>query len=126
MSTQRWAQEILDTALDALAEVEDVTGTLDLAEAASALSAGHLVVCPRPPELEIPTWSELTATWEIILAAGPSDQTVAAWSRLDTALLALIEPLAIETTRPDALLDNQSTSWPALVLTTTSHHTRTR
>lgn len=125
MSTATWARELLATALAALGNTEDVTGTLDLAEAASALSAGQLVVCPRPPALEVPTWHELTATWEIILAAGPSDQTVAAWDRLDAALFALLEPLAVEETRPDAFLDNQSTTWPAMVLTTTSQHTRT-
>lgn len=125
MSTKAWAQELLNYAVTALndAGVPEVVGTLDLAEAASALVAGQLVVCPRPPTLEIPTWHEVAATWELVLIAGPHHHPMTAWERLDEALMPLLEPLAVEGARPDAFLDNQSQSWPALVLTTTSTHT---
>ena len=126
MSTLAWAQDLLEDAADRLAGLPlPVTATPDLTAVPSHLAAGHLVITCLPPRLEVPTWSELEATWEIFLIAGGSD-ALAAWATLDAALFVLLERLAVEEVRPDSFTDLQGKTYPAFVITTTSHHTRSQ
>ena len=124
MTTRTWAADLVAHASAELtaAGVEHAAEP-DVSRAPSALAAGHLVLTVRPPTLEVPSWDEVEATWEIVLIAGPAADAWAAWERLDEALAALLRPLAVESVRPDAFTDTQGASYAAQVLTTTSHHT---
>lgn len=122
--TLTWASELAGLASQALTGLEDVTVTADLTEVPSALAGGHLVVAVRPPSLEVPGWREVIATWEVYLIAGPAEDQLSAWERLDSALFHLLDALDADEVRPDAFTDLQNATYPAFVLTTTSHHTR--
>lgn len=124
MSTHRWASQLVAKAATTLAEVglQGISPTTDVSAAPSALAAGHLVITVRPPTLDLPTWDEILATFEVVLITGPASDPVRAWERLDEALFPLLEPLAVERVAADAFIDSQNTTYPALVLTTTSHH----
>lgn len=97
-------------------------GVTDATRAGDLLNAGEAVVVLNPPTVAYPTWTEVDATWQAWVLAGPATDTDTAWGVLDTLRDALAGPFEIDRAEPNTFTDAQGTAWPALVLTFTSHH----
>lgn len=110
------AQELLDTAQEALDGLNHHV-TLNGATAGSAAQSGAHVVVIGPPSLQFPTWHQIESTFTIWLVAGPDHIT--GWDRLDVMLERLAGPLELESAEPESLADPSSgTDFPAYRCTT--------
>lgn len=77
----------VQAAIDA-AGLEKVTATVDAAHVASG--SRHGVVVVSPPELEFETFGgDADLTWELHVIAGPAENYLAAWERIDQIISAL-------------------------------------
>ncbi len=79
----------LRTFLDSVGETR-VHVTLNTLEVESAARNG--VVLIAPPDLAFGgPWGDVQAEYELYVIAGPSDNLLAAWDRIDTIIQALVE-----------------------------------
>ncbi|MBZ4486278.1 hypothetical protein [Microbacterium sp. cx-55] len=85
---QRLVSELRDV-LDA-ADLSDVIATLDAAEVPSGARHGIVVVAAPKLSFDGP-FSMVGAVYEVHVIAGPSDNYLAAWERIDTIIQALVE-----------------------------------
>lgn len=124
MSTLTAARSIVGEAGIILAGVEEVgplTTTVDTRTIPAKVQGGDLVVVANPPARTFDTWNDETWEWSVWLIAGPANDLERAWARLDAAVDALAVPLEVTRAAPDAFTDQQRATYPAYVLTITSH-----
>lgn len=69
------------------AGISKVTVTLDPIDIPSGSRHGVIVI--SPPDLAFPTFAHTDADYELAVVAGPADNLLAAWRRLDEILDAL-------------------------------------
>lgn len=104
---------------DLIAELS-ATAYLNPTTARNDLDAGRAVVIVKPPRLEYPTFGTTNAEWSVIVAAGPADDYVAAWDRLDEVLDAIAQPLGAESAEPSTYKVSDTKGYPAYVLKITT------
>ncbi|SDH16127.1 hypothetical protein SAMN04515691_2987 [Leifsonia sp. 98AMF] len=108
--------EDVRAALDA-AGLEDVHATLDAGEIPSAARAG--VVCVSAPTITFESWSEPAMAFELNAVAGPADNYLAAWARLDLILNALhAGQLNLKRAEPGGFAQLNGPVLPAYTITT--------
>lgn len=99
-------------------------GMTNALEVQNTLAAGLMAAVVNPPTVTYETWTEAVAEWQLWLIAAHTQATDldTAWDNLDSARDALAEPLGLDTATPDAFVDAQGTTWPALICTFTTDH----
>jgi hypothetical protein len=122
------ASQIVATLEAAIAEAGDtlagVTVTLDSLSIPSGSRAG--VVAVLPPVLDLTTYAQTEATWNVLVCAGPPSNMLAAWGRIDDILAAVLTTdIAFESATPDAYRGQDSVTLPAYMLTLTETLTET-
>lgn len=107
----------LRDALDA-ADLEDVMATTDALLVPSG--ARHGIVVVAAPKLDFSGGFRSVATaWEIHVVAGPVDNYLAAWERIDTIIQSLIDgDLNLSSGEPGGYGTHQGDVLPAYTLTT--------
>ncbi|MDF2826870.1 MAG: hypothetical protein K0R01_153 [Mycobacterium sp.] len=75
-------REVLDAQ-----NLPDVAATIDARDIPSG--ARHGIVVISPPDLEFTTYTQTSADTELSVVAGPADNLLAAWRKLDAILEAL-------------------------------------
>jgi hypothetical protein len=92
--------------------------TLDARTIESA-ARGRGAVLIQPPTLEFETWAATTATWELVVIAGPADNPLAAWAAIDPIIAALeVSALPIKTGTPAEFAPVHGPVLPAYAITT--------
>lgn len=107
----------LRDALDS-SNLEDVTATTDAALIPSG--ARHGIVVVAAPKLDFSAgFGAVAAAWEIHVIAGPADNYLAAWERIDTIIQALIDgDLNLASGEPGGYGSLPGDTLPAYTLTT--------
>ncbi|RWZ52935.1 hypothetical protein ELQ90_03090 [Labedella phragmitis] len=107
----------ITNALEA-AGLEDARATLNALEVPSG--ARHGVVVVSPPTLDFSSsWGDPTASWELHIIAGPPDNYLAAWERIDTIIDALVAGhINLKSAEPGQFQPTQGPALPAYTLTT--------
>lgn len=77
----------LRAALDATDDLGGVHVTLNPLDVPKAADRG--VVCVSPPELDLETFTQTAATWEITVVSGHMQDIDAAWQRADRIINAI-------------------------------------
>jgi hypothetical protein len=96
--------------------------TVNPADIIKAMPGGAVVI--TPPDLAFPTFYRADITWELWAIAGPGNDPLAAWDRLDAIVAALTVPLALDVARSDAFQPlGTLPPLPAYVLTFTESFT---
>ncbi|WP_314148235.1 hypothetical protein [uncultured Leifsonia sp.] len=117
-STLDLARQLVDdvrAALDA-AGLEGVHATLDANEIPSAARNG--VVCVSPPTVTFETWNDPAPAFELNAVAGPADNYLAAWERLDRILRALHSgELNLKRAEPGGFQPSNGSVLPAYTIT---------
>lgn len=105
----------LRTMLDA-AELQKVIVSIDPLDIPSG--ARHGIVVISPPDLTFPTYSQTEAEYELSAIAGPADNVLAAWERLDAIIEALrIGGLSMVTARGDMFAPKNGPALPGYTIT---------
>ncbi|NQX26834.1 hypothetical protein HQQ81_05645 [Microbacteriaceae bacterium VKM Ac-2854] len=119
------ALELRDLIAAALADADlaKVTATIDLGDAASAAREGCVVV--SLPNLD---WTEsfydVAIEWEVNVIAGPADNYVAAWTRIDAIIHALeLSRLPLLKGKPAQYQPLSGQKLPGFTLTLTTDQT---
>lgn len=105
--------------LDDAALGHPVTAIYDMNRADPVLSAGASLVAVLPPKQTFKTLAITENEWTLLLVAGPVDDHLAAWSKIDRITLALRDPLNIETADPAEYQMKAGPAYPAYTLTFT-------
>jgi hypothetical protein len=104
------AQQIADLIRAALpADLSDVVVTMNGLEVPQGAPDGAVIVLP--PRLTFPTYDTTEATWEVCVTAGPVDNHIVSWERVDAIIAAIAPGLDFTTAEPAAF---QPTAGPAL------------
>lgn len=96
------AEQLRDTIREVL-DAQGLTEAMATIDAADIKSGSrHGVVVIAPPDLAFPTYTQTEATYELSVIAGPADNLLAAWKKLDAILEALrLSDIPIESARGD-------------------------
>ncbi|MDO5618023.1 hypothetical protein [Kocuria sp.] len=115
-------QSARDLVAIAQAHLSDaVLVTVDADQANAAVGQGSPVVLIQPPTIAHETYNDTTATWTVIVIAGEAS-LLDAWAQLDDIGEALRLPLDVDRAEPANFQPPQGRAWPALSLTSTTHH----
>lgn len=74
-------RDTIDTALKATDDLGGVHVTLNPLDVPKTADSG--VVCVSPPELDLETYTQTEAVWEITIVVGPVQDMLAAWRKAD-------------------------------------------
>jgi hypothetical protein len=109
--------EDIKAALEA-AGLKDATATLNALEVPSG--ARHGIVVVSPPTLDFASsWGDPTSSWELHIIAGPADNYLAAWDRIDLMIDALVAGhINLKTAEPGQFQAAQGPALPAYTATT--------
>lgn len=105
------------------AGIADAGAYLNPIEASNALSAGRAVVVILPPSNTFETNHLVDTEWTLLIAAGPYDNYIKAWPRLDALCEALRVDLGIESAKPTAYAPTNGQEFPALEIKLTISYT---
>jgi hypothetical protein len=84
------ATEIVAELTDALADDPDTTGAVATTDALLVPSgARNGIVLVQPPDLTFTNFQFTDPTWTLLVVAGPPDNHLAAWERIDAIIHAL-------------------------------------
>ncbi len=90
-------------------DLTSVVVTFDGTQVPQGAPDGAVIVLP--PRLTFPTYHLVEATWEVCVTAGPFDNHMAAWDRIDQIIAAIAPGLDFTEGEPSAF---QPTAGPAL------------
>lgn len=97
-------------------DLDNVMVSLDFGDVASG--SRHGIVLLTPPTLTSENYALLTPQWEVHIIAGPANNYLAAWSRIDWILQALFDAnLNIERAEPSNFPSKDAGTLPAYSIT---------
>lgn len=107
------AEAIRDTLEDA--DLAAVVVTIDGREVPQWAPDGAVVILP--PRLTFPTYDSTTVAFEVVVTAGPADQHLAAWDRMDQIIAAIAPGMDFRDAEPASFQPNAGPVLPAYTLT---------
>ncbi|GAA3342977.1 hypothetical protein GCM10017714_33630 [Curtobacterium pusillum] len=112
------AAAIADTIRAALPDdLADVLVTFDGTQVPQGAPGGAVIVLP--PRLTFPTYTQTETTWEVCVTAGPFDNHMVAWDRIDQIIAAIAPGLDFTEAEPSAFQPTAGQALSAYVLTYT-------
>lgn len=115
----------IDYARELIAELRTMLDAADLAQVMVSIDpldipsgARHGIVVISPPDLTFTTYTQTEAAYELAAIAGPADNLLAAWERLDGILEALrVGGLNMDTARGDMFAPKNGQPLPGYTIT---------
>lgn len=112
------ARQIADMIRAALpADLAGVVVTFNGTEVPQGAPDGAVIVLP--PRLAFPTYHQVETTWEVCVTAGPTDNHIVSWSRVDAIIAAIAPSLDFTDAEPTSFQPTAGPTLPAYVLTYT-------
>lgn len=112
------AAQIAETIRTALPDnLAAVVVTFDGTQVPQGAPDGAVVILP--PRLTFPTYDQVEATWEVCVTAGPFDNHMVAWDRIDQIIAAIAPGLDFTEGEPTAFQPTAGQALSAYLLTYT-------
>ncbi|PZE84159.1 hypothetical protein [Curtobacterium sp. MCBD17_032] len=113
------AQQIADLIDNAVRTdgLDGVLVTINGLEVPQGAPDGAVIILP--PRLTFPTYHQTEATWELLVTAGPVDNHIVAWDRIDSIVAAIAPGLDVTVAEPASFAPNAGPPLSAYLLTYT-------
>jgi hypothetical protein len=113
------AGQIAEMIRDALrtADIDAALVTVNGLEVPQGAPDGAVIILP--PRLTFPTYDQTETTWELCVTAGPVDNHLVAWDRIDSIVAAIAPGLDVTVAEPASFAPSAGPNLSAYLLTYT-------